>query len=190
MGIKLLVWKTRSLYRRESRRLLLKEKEKKKSQIFLSISSPGALFHFKMISKCRQWKKNKISICVFCKPMLRLNKKWRKPMKIPFFWGAIVLLSVFFGSYEPTVLQILNRRYVTGTDKNIEPSDSQNDKMSKMRIDSYEYGYSEIHYIVTINISPYNHAFTSFDFFLLHRYTTHFHLHPYYYVTLYFLFHY
>ena len=82
---------------------------------------------------------------------------------------------------------ILNRRYLTGKDKDIEPSDSQNDKMIKMRIGSYEYGYPEIHYIVTINISPYNHAFTSFDFFLLHRYTTHFHLHPYCYVTNLFL---
>ena len=91
MGIKLLVWKTRSLYRRESRRLLLK---KKKSQIFLSISSYGALFHIKMISKCRQWKKINIPICVFFKPMFRLHKKWIKPMKISLFWGAIVLLSV------------------------------------------------------------------------------------------------
>ena len=125
-------------------------------------------------------------MCIF-QTNASFAQEMKKTDENSIFLGCQSFAFIFFGSYEPTVLQILNRRYVTGTDKNIEPSDSQNDKMSKMRIDSYEYGYSEIHYIVTINISPYNHAFTSFDFFLLHRYTTYFLLHPYCYVTNLFL---
>ena len=103
-------------------------------------------------------------MCIF-QTNASFAQEMKKTDENSIFLGCHSFAFSFFGSYEPTVLQILNRRYVTGTDKNIEPSDSQNDKMSKMRIDSYEYGYSEIHYIGTINISPYNHAFTSFDFF-------------------------